>query len=396
MDAVVSFLWADSAANEVLVDADGTQPSSFVAGFRPFRFTDGWGIVTPTSESRLRRHVQGARGRGLRRSARRNHRRAHQAPRRHRQGRRRVLRERGADHHGGRDGTFRGATGPVRDDPHAEGAARRSARGRGRAVRDAPAPRRRTGAAAAAPDAVQQNAGTRCAWAHRHSASTPTRSSASSVSATASPTCGRAASSPETSAGPGSGQLGGLLIARSSIAQRWISVPATSTARNGRLAPRLHDHGLRIRVRAALERRAADRALEPGACSAEPFAPPLLRPLPVPVPWYGSVEARGKRRAAGVSGSGCCERRCSRRGRSGRQRRRARSRTGFGPRRAGPRPRWAMMAAMSQRSMCILMSTTGLAPPVGTGVPGMPGGETARAAFATRGCRDRGLARPRK
>jgi len=50
MDAVVSFLWADSAANEVLLDADGSQPSSFVAGFRPMRFTDGWGIVTPTSD----------------------------------------------------------------------------------------------------------------------------------------------------------------------------------------------------------------------------------------------------------------------------------------------------------------------------------------------------------
>ena len=50
MDAVVSFLWADSAANEVLLEADGSQHSSFVAGFRPMRFADGWGIVTPTSD----------------------------------------------------------------------------------------------------------------------------------------------------------------------------------------------------------------------------------------------------------------------------------------------------------------------------------------------------------
>ena len=50
MDAVVSFLWADSAANEVLLDSDGTQNSSFVAGFRPMRFLDGWGIVVPTSD----------------------------------------------------------------------------------------------------------------------------------------------------------------------------------------------------------------------------------------------------------------------------------------------------------------------------------------------------------
>jgi crotonobetainyl-CoA:carnitine CoA-transferase CaiB-like acyl-CoA transferase len=51
LDAVVSFLWADAAGNEVLVDADGTQPSSFVASFRPLRFLDGWGIATPTSDS---------------------------------------------------------------------------------------------------------------------------------------------------------------------------------------------------------------------------------------------------------------------------------------------------------------------------------------------------------
>jgi crotonobetainyl-CoA:carnitine CoA-transferase CaiB-like acyl-CoA transferase len=34
----------------VLVDSDGTRPSSFVATFRPFRFTDGWGIATPTAD----------------------------------------------------------------------------------------------------------------------------------------------------------------------------------------------------------------------------------------------------------------------------------------------------------------------------------------------------------
>ena len=49
MDAVVSFLWADSAGNEVLMDSDRSMHSSFVAGFRPMRFVDGWGIVTPTS-----------------------------------------------------------------------------------------------------------------------------------------------------------------------------------------------------------------------------------------------------------------------------------------------------------------------------------------------------------
>jgi crotonobetainyl-CoA:carnitine CoA-transferase CaiB-like acyl-CoA transferase len=50
MDSVISFLWADSAANEVLLESDGTQNSSFVAGFRPMRFSDGWGIITPTAD----------------------------------------------------------------------------------------------------------------------------------------------------------------------------------------------------------------------------------------------------------------------------------------------------------------------------------------------------------
>jgi crotonobetainyl-CoA:carnitine CoA-transferase CaiB-like acyl-CoA transferase len=51
LDAVVSFLWADSAGNEVLQDADRSQPSSFVSNFRPFHFVDGWGICTPTSDA---------------------------------------------------------------------------------------------------------------------------------------------------------------------------------------------------------------------------------------------------------------------------------------------------------------------------------------------------------
>jgi crotonobetainyl-CoA:carnitine CoA-transferase CaiB-like acyl-CoA transferase len=51
LDAVVSFLWADAAGNEVMLDSDGTLPSSFSANFRPFRFRDGWGIATPTADS---------------------------------------------------------------------------------------------------------------------------------------------------------------------------------------------------------------------------------------------------------------------------------------------------------------------------------------------------------
>jgi crotonobetainyl-CoA:carnitine CoA-transferase CaiB-like acyl-CoA transferase len=50
-DAVVSFLWADSAGNEVMLDSDGSMNSSFTQGSRPFRFIDGWGIATPTSDA---------------------------------------------------------------------------------------------------------------------------------------------------------------------------------------------------------------------------------------------------------------------------------------------------------------------------------------------------------
>lgn len=50
-DACVSFLWAESAGNEVLLDSDGTQRSSFNAGFKPMAFDDGWGIVVPTTDA---------------------------------------------------------------------------------------------------------------------------------------------------------------------------------------------------------------------------------------------------------------------------------------------------------------------------------------------------------
>ncbi|OWY61557.1 CoA transferase, partial [cyanobacterium TDX16] len=50
-DAVVSFLWVDAAGNEVLLESDDSQPSSFVQGFEPMPFADGWGIATPTSDA---------------------------------------------------------------------------------------------------------------------------------------------------------------------------------------------------------------------------------------------------------------------------------------------------------------------------------------------------------
>lgn len=51
LDAVASFLWADAAGNEVMTESDRSSKSSFSSGFAPFRFTDGWGICTPTSDA---------------------------------------------------------------------------------------------------------------------------------------------------------------------------------------------------------------------------------------------------------------------------------------------------------------------------------------------------------
>lgn len=50
-DAVVSFMWIDSAGNEVLRDGDGSQPGSFAPSSTPMRFVDGWGVVTPVSDA---------------------------------------------------------------------------------------------------------------------------------------------------------------------------------------------------------------------------------------------------------------------------------------------------------------------------------------------------------
>jgi crotonobetainyl-CoA:carnitine CoA-transferase CaiB-like acyl-CoA transferase len=51
LDAVVSFVWADAAGNEVLRDSDGSQPSSFSHGQRLYRYRDGWGIAAPVSDA---------------------------------------------------------------------------------------------------------------------------------------------------------------------------------------------------------------------------------------------------------------------------------------------------------------------------------------------------------
>ncbi len=92
-DAVVSFLWADAAANEVLLDSDTLDEFQLRRRVSArCASTDGWGIVDADVRPRLRRNVQGPRGRRLRRPADRHHRRAHQAPRARRADHGHVLR----------------------------------------------------------------------------------------------------------------------------------------------------------------------------------------------------------------------------------------------------------------------------------------------------------------
>jgi crotonobetainyl-CoA:carnitine CoA-transferase CaiB-like acyl-CoA transferase len=51
LEAVANFVWADAAGNEVMRDADGSQPSSFSSGQRLLRFKDGFGIAAPVSDA---------------------------------------------------------------------------------------------------------------------------------------------------------------------------------------------------------------------------------------------------------------------------------------------------------------------------------------------------------
>jgi crotonobetainyl-CoA:carnitine CoA-transferase CaiB-like acyl-CoA transferase len=53
LDAIVNFVWADAAGNEVLRDSDGSQPSSFAYGQRLWKFKDGWGLAAPVSDDDL-------------------------------------------------------------------------------------------------------------------------------------------------------------------------------------------------------------------------------------------------------------------------------------------------------------------------------------------------------
>jgi crotonobetainyl-CoA:carnitine CoA-transferase CaiB-like acyl-CoA transferase len=50
LDSVVHFVWADAAGNEILLDADGSQPSSFSRDQKLWRTKDGWIIAAPVSD----------------------------------------------------------------------------------------------------------------------------------------------------------------------------------------------------------------------------------------------------------------------------------------------------------------------------------------------------------
>jgi len=47
----VSFVWADAAGNEVLLDTDGSQPSSFARDQKLWPTLDGWVIAAPVSDA---------------------------------------------------------------------------------------------------------------------------------------------------------------------------------------------------------------------------------------------------------------------------------------------------------------------------------------------------------
>jgi crotonobetainyl-CoA:carnitine CoA-transferase CaiB-like acyl-CoA transferase len=50
LDAVVNFVWADAAGNELLLDADHSQPSSFARDQKLWPTKDGFVIAAPTSD----------------------------------------------------------------------------------------------------------------------------------------------------------------------------------------------------------------------------------------------------------------------------------------------------------------------------------------------------------
>ncbi|MBW2272992.1 MAG: CoA transferase [Deltaproteobacteria bacterium] len=51
LEAVVNFMWADAAGNEILRDADHNQPSSFARGQKLWRYKDGYAVAAPVSDA---------------------------------------------------------------------------------------------------------------------------------------------------------------------------------------------------------------------------------------------------------------------------------------------------------------------------------------------------------
>ncbi len=55
LESVVNFVWADAAGNEVLLDSDGSQPSSFSRDQKLWPTLDGWIIAAPVSDEDVAR-----------------------------------------------------------------------------------------------------------------------------------------------------------------------------------------------------------------------------------------------------------------------------------------------------------------------------------------------------
>lgn len=50
LESVVQFVWADAAGNEIVLDSDGSQPSSFSRDQKLWKTRDGWIIAAPTGD----------------------------------------------------------------------------------------------------------------------------------------------------------------------------------------------------------------------------------------------------------------------------------------------------------------------------------------------------------
>ena len=59
LESVVNFVWADAAGNEVLLDSDGSQPSSFSRDQKLWPTADGYVIAAPVSDEDLARICRG-------------------------------------------------------------------------------------------------------------------------------------------------------------------------------------------------------------------------------------------------------------------------------------------------------------------------------------------------